>query len=338
MLALALLGCGRSDPRVVVYCAQDEEFAKQVFADFTSRSGLQILPSYDTEAAKSVLLYEKIIREAEHPRCDVFWNNEILSTIRLQHQGLLEPYPSPSAAAYPASVPRAGDDTWHAFASRARVLLVNTRLVPNPADRPRGLFDLLQPRWRGKVAMAKPQYGTTATQAACLFQALGDDAARRFYLGLRENGVHIVSGNKQAAESVGNGEAAVGMTDTDDALEEVKAGHPVEIIFPDRDGDRAHPRLGTLFIPNTVAIVRGSLNPEGARKLIDYLLSADVEKQLAEADSHQIPLNPSVQAQLPKELATPQTVKKVMDVNFAEAAKRWDQVQRFLTAEFARPP
>ena len=34
---------------------------------------------------------------------------------------------------------------------------------------------------------------------------------------------------------VGKGDAAVAVTDTDDSLEEIKAGSHVAIIFPDRD-------------------------------------------------------------------------------------------------------
>ncbi len=206
VLTLAWTGCsGSSAPVVRLYCAQDEEFADQIFADFTGQTGVRVLPSYDTEATKSVQLYETIVREAGRPRADVFWNNEILSTIRLEQQGLLEPYNSPSAADYPASVPHGKDHTWQAFAARARVFVVNTKLVPKASDRPRGLFDLLKPLWKGRIAMAKPQYGTTATQAACLFEVLGPAEARKFYQGLRANGVQIVSGNKQAAESAGNG-------------------------------------------------------------------------------------------------------------------------------------
>jgi iron(III) transport system substrate-binding protein len=333
VLAFAALGCGGSRPRVVLYCAQDREFAEQVFARFTEGTGLAVVPRFDTEADKSVSLYEALVREANRPRCDVHWNNEILSTLRLQRRGLLEPYASPSAAPYPAAA-KAPDHTWCAFAARARVLLVNTDRVAG-ADRPRSLFDLADPRWRGQVAMARPQFGTSATQAACLFEVLGADGARRYYRSLKANGVHLVPGNKQVAEGVGLGRFAVGVTDTDDAIAEVKAGRPVAILFPDRDrppGDR----MGTLFIPNTVAVVKGGPNPAGARQLVDYLLSAEVEARLAESASHQIPLNPTVTARLPREIETPQTVK-AMEVDFGKAADLWDEVQSFLRDEFARP-
>src|SRR5207253_5761017 len=104
----------------------------------------------------------ELIQEKDRPRCDVHWNNEILSTIRLQRQKLLEPYDSPSAAPFPASA-KAKDHTWHAFAARARVLIVNTQLVKE-SDRPRSLLDLTDARWKGLAAIAKPQFGTSATQ------------------------------------------------------------------------------------------------------------------------------------------------------------------------------
>jgi iron(III) transport system substrate-binding protein len=327
-------------PRVVLYCAQDKEFAEGVLGDFTKANGLEVTTKFDTEADKSVSLVHELLKEGDHPRCDVFWNNEIVSTIRLQKKGLLAPYASPSAEPYPERA-KAKDDTWHAFAERARVLIVNTKLVEKEEDRPKSLLDLQDKRWKGKAAMARPQFGTSATQAACLFAVLGADRAKEYYHALRLNGVQIAPGNKQVAEWVGNGrtpagaEVAVGVTDTDDAMDEVAAGHPVAIIFPDRDAD-PDSRMGTLFIPNTVAVVKNCPNPEGAKKLVDFLLSADVEKRLAESDSHQIPINPKVKAELPKEVEAGRTARR-MAVDFDNAADLWDEAQKCVIAEFAQP-
>jgi iron(III) transport system substrate-binding protein len=332
LVLLATLGCPRTQPRVVLYCAQDEDFAKELLQTFRQQTGLEVAPKFDTEAGKSVELYLDLVQEKDRPRCDVFWNNEILSTIRLQRQGLLEPYASPSAKPYPPACHPA-DQTWHAFAARPRILVVNTKLVKE-ADRPRSILDLTKPEWKGRVAMAKPLYGTTATQAACLFEVLGKEKAEQFYLDLKKNGVQIAPGNRDVARLVGEGRAAVGMADPDDAFEEMQVHPDVAIVFPDRDRPQDD-RMGTLFLPNTVAIIKGGPNPEGARKLADYLLSAEVEAKLAEGPSHQVPLNPEVKAPLPKEMETPQTVK-AMDVDFGKAADRWEAVQTFLRKEFAQ--
>jgi iron(III) transport system substrate-binding protein len=336
---LLLAGCWSIQPRVVLYCAQDREFAVESLGEFTKQTGLVVAPKFDTEADKSVSLYNELVQNKDRPRCDVFWNNEILSTIRLQKQGLLEPYASPAAEAYPP-LARAADDTWHAFAERARVLIVNTKLVPEN-ERPKSVLDLTQPRWKGKVVMAKPQFGTTATQAACLFEVLGPEATKKFYRDLAANDIHLAPGNKQVAEWVGAGKnptgqtVVVGMTDTDDALEEREKNPDVALIFPDGDRPKTE-RLGTLFIPNTLCMFKGCPNPEGARKLIDFLLSEEVEARLAETASHQIPLNPKVKAKLPAGMETRATVK-AMVVDFEKAAALWDEVQDFLRKEFAQP-
>jgi iron(III) transport system substrate-binding protein len=332
-----LAGCSAPKNRVVLYCAQDQEFAEPVLAAFGSQSGLTVDVKYDTEATKSVSLYTELVQERDRPRCDVHWNNEILSTIRLQRLGLYESYAAVAAGAFPTS-DRASDHTWTAFAARARILIINTKLVKE-SDRPKSLFDMTDPRWKGKVAMAKPQFGTSATQAACLLEVLGTEQAKKYYRSLKANDIQIVAGNKQVAEGVSAGQFAFGVTDTDDAMGEIEAGHSVAIIFPDRNGSTEHTRLGTLFIPNTLAVVRGSPNPQGARQLVDYLLSPSVEKGLAESESHQIPLNPQVKADLPKEIERPRdsggTVKP-MQVNFEKAADLWEETQAFLRDEFAR--
>ena len=153
---------------------------------------------------------------------------------------------------------------------------MNTKLI-DEASRPKGIKDLLDPKWKGKIGIAKPLFGTTATHAACLFAAWGDQKARRHFRDLKANGVQIFSGNKQVATAVGQGQIAFGMTDTDDAMGEVEAGSPVAIIYP----DRGKSDLGTLFIPNTLALIKGSPHHQAALALADHLLTPAIESTLA---------------------------------------------------------
>ena len=67
--------------------------------------GLEVHVQLDTESTKTVGLTEAIIAERDRPRCDVFWNNEILNTLRLQKRGLLAVY-RPAAAAAAGKVQR----------------------------------------------------------------------------------------------------------------------------------------------------------------------------------------------------------------------------------------
>jgi len=332
--ALLAAGCSRrgGPGRVTVYCAQDREFAEPILEGFRSSAGLDVATKFDTEAQKSVSLYEEIVREQGRPRCDVFWNNEVVNTVRLHRAGLLEPITA-DPGDFPAWT-RPSHGLWRVFAARPRVLLVNTNLVPS-AERPKSLLELTDRKWAGRLAMAKPQFGTTATQAASLFDVLGDEPAKAFYRGLRANAVAVMAGNKPAAQAVADGRYAVGLTDSDDAVGEIDAGRPVAMILPDRDGHPAHPRLGTLLIPNTLAVIRGGPNPANAQTLVKELLAPATEKRLAEGGGWQVPLNPAVNAKLHPALDGVSTAKP-MAVNWEAAADHLEAAQTFLREEFAR--
>jgi iron(III) transport system substrate-binding protein len=234
-------------------------------------------------------------------------------------------YKTPAAASYPLSA-RSPDGTWHGFAARARVLIVNTNRVTEER-RPKTIRDLTDPQWYEQCAIAKPLFGTTATHATCLFVAWGDDAAKEFLQSVKRN-ARIMSGNKQVAQAVASGSIIFGLTDTDDAIVEIERGMPVAIIYP----DQGEGELGTLFIPNTLALIKDSPNPEAADKLVDYLLSSDVERRLADGPSAQIPLRRGVPAS--PRVKTPGEVR-AMEVNWSAAAAKWDTAAEFLKTEFA---
>jgi iron(III) transport system substrate-binding protein len=327
IVCLALSGCWRSTgtDEVVAYTALDSEFAEPIYQDFTQETAIDVLPKFDVESTKTVGLVNALMAEASRPRCDVFWNNEILNTIRLEKKGLLEAYRSPAAQAFPKEF-GSPNGTWQGFAARARILIVNTDLVPQP-ERPKSVYDLLDPKWKGKVGIAKPLFGTTATHVACLFSVLGDEKAKEFCRRLKANDVQILSGNVQVAQSAASGQIAFGLTDTDDAVGMIEKAYPVAIVYPDRQEDQ----MGTLFIPNTVSIIKGCPHPAAARRLVDYLLSSGVEEKLARGPSAQIPLNPAVRAG--PRVETPATVKS-MQVDFEAAADEWNSAAQFVRDEF----
>jgi iron(III) transport system substrate-binding protein len=214
---------------------------------------------------------------------------------------------------------------WHGFATRARILIVNTKVVAE-ADRPTSINDLIDPKWKDKVAIAKPLFGTTATHAACLFEIWGDEKAKEFFVKLNQN-ARIESGNKQVALAVASGELAFGLTDTDDAIVELEKGMDVTIVNPDQQPEG----LGTLFIPNTLSIIKNCPHPAEARRLVDFLLSPKIEEQLAEGASAQIPLHPKARGT--ERVESPRTVR-AMQVDFVAAARRWTKVAEFLREEF----
>ncbi len=323
LLLLLVSGCLRRQPdEVVVYAALDKEFSEPLLEQFSRQSRIQVLGKYDIESNKTVGLANEIIATAQRPRGDVFWNNEILHTIRLERLGLLETYRSPLADTYPSQFVSASGN-WHGFAARARVLIVNRKRLPDESQWPRSVSELADPRWKGQCGLARPLFGTTATHAAVLFAQLGPQPAREFFERVAGNAV-VEAGNKQVAQHVAEGRYAWGLTDTDDAIIEIEAGNEVAIVFPDQAG------AGTLLIPNTLAIIKGGPHPQQARQLVDYLLQGQIEDQLAQGASAQIPL--SNQATVTSRVAPADF--KIMPVDFGAAASAWDDAQKVLVQLF----
>jgi iron(III) transport system substrate-binding protein len=329
-MAMTAIGCKpQAAERVVVYTALDEVFSEPLLEGFSDQTGIDVLPKMDTESTKTIGLAEAIIAERDRPRCDLFWNNEVLHTLRLQREGLLQPVDLPEGQRYPAQY-RSTDGTWYGFAARARVLVVNTNKLTE-SRRPKSIQALTDPQWRDQCAIAKPLAGTTATHAACLFATWGDEEAKRFFQRVKAN-AQILSGNRDVARRVAAGALAFGLTDTDDAMVEIDAGAPVAIVYPDQKPDQQGDELGTLFIPNTLAVIKGSANTEHAKQLMAYLLQPEVEALLVRGPSAQIPLHPDSTADARVE--TPETVK-AMEVDFNAAAEKWDVAYEFLRDEFA---
>lgn len=339
------IGClAKSEDEIVVYAALDREFSEPILKDIGRELNLTIRVKYDQESNKTVGLATELIQSQKKPQADVFWNNEILHTLRLQKLGLLESYQAKNAARFPASF-QSAKSQWYGFAGRARVLIVNTELLPEPSQRPDSIRDLADPKWKGKCAIARPVFGTTATHAAVLLASLGAEPGLKLLQQITENAV-VQGGNKQVAQKVASGQFAFGVTDTDDAMIEVNRGEPVAVVFPDQ-GDS---EMGTLLIPNTLAIIKNGPNTERAKQLVDRLLEKDIEQRLAAGSSAQRPLANDLRGQWRVEKAWLPSASmveagarakvaleaaeakplKLLEADFEAAAQMWDKYKQAL--------
>ena len=277
LCVMVLSGCASKKKQVVVYTAIDQVFADQIFDMFEDKTGIKVNAVYDTEANKTTGLTNRIITEADKPVCDVFWNNEFIQTIDLEKKGLLQAYESPSAQTIPEAY-RSTDGYWAAFGGRARVFLVNTNIL-SKQDYPTSIYDFVNGKFEGEqLAIAYPMFGTTRTMAAAIYAELGAEGGKAYFQEIAKRGVHVVDGNSVTKDMAASGQVAVGFTDTDDAMEAIGDGAPVEMVFPDQEDGG----IGTLITPSTVAMIKGAPHEDTAKTLIDFLLSEEVENKLLE--------------------------------------------------------
>ena len=301
LLGLFLSSCGQ-EADLVVRISLDQPFSEGLVKEFENETGLKVRAQYDVEASKTVGHVRSIIEEAKNrPRTDVFWNNEVAQTIRLAELGLLESYDSPSAADIPEAF-RDPARQWTGFAARARVLIVNTDLVPEGED-PKGTMDLFDEKWKGRAAIARPLTGTTLTHATALYQVMGEEWAAKFFgdvaAGNSDSTLSLPESNGQAMRLVSSGELAWAWTDTDDFHVAEEKGFPVRRVYPDQEAGpgvlevNGEP-LGTLLIPNSIMLLKDAPHPENGKRFIDWVLRREIEQKLAESRSAQIPVRDDV--------------------------------------------
>lgn len=282
LLGLLLAACGgRKQAVVVAYIAQDQIFAEPLLAEFTRQTGIRVRPVFDSEAVKTVGLANRLLAERARPQADVFWGNEELRTRQLAAQGVWREARG-----------------WVAFGHRSRRLVINTNFVrwgqapsspalaptatpdrpagtpPTPLAPPRSLLDLTHPHWRGRVALAYPLFGTTATHFLALRQHWGQARWEAWCRALAANQPFVVDGNSVVARFVAKGEAWVGLTDSDDITAVQREGAPVAALPLTEE---------SLLIPNTVAVVRGAPHPDAAEQLFAWLQRPEVAAQLVAA-------------------------------------------------------
>lgn len=304
-----------ADRAVTVYVSTDRVFSEPVLREYEKRSGVRVNAAYDTEETKSTGLANRLLAEKARPQADVFWSNEPVRTLVLKSRDVLAPYRSPSAEGIPAALIDP-EGYWTGFSARMRVIAYNTKTV-TPNEAPQSIFDLADPKWKGQVAMADPRFGSTSFHVAALYAIAGDQKMDDFFRRLKANGVRIVDGNSVVRDLVARGEVKAGLTDTDDVNVAIEDGQPVAMILPDKEG------LGVPVMPNMVSLIANAPHPEEARKLIDYLLSVDVERQLAQSEAVQIPLHAGVPG--PKNIPPINTFKP-MTLDYAKAANRVEDV------------
>src|SRR3989344_6318127 len=176
---------------VVVYVSHDQDYAQPILEAFEKETGLGVKAVYDTEASKTVGLTNRLIAEKHNPQADVFWNNEVVRTIQLKKEGILDVY-RPRNYDKLNSLYKDSEGYWTGFAARARVLIVITDLL-DKTDRPSSLEDLTKPLFAGQVTLADPRFGTTGSHVAALYALWGKEKTENFFKALKKNGLDIVS-------------------------------------------------------------------------------------------------------------------------------------------------
>ena len=248
--------------KLVLYTGNGTEITDPLLAAFK-----KVYPNIQVEIVKagSGELLARIRAEKGNPGGDILWGGEPL--IFETDSALFEPYDSPADKAMVRQDPK---NIWHLWSFMAQAILVNTNLMKNPADWPKTIKELADPKWQkyGKISLADPnKSGTGATLVNGFASLYGWD----FVTNLLKN-CEIAPGSDQMFAAVKDGANAIGFMNEDLGVKWEQMGLPVKMIFP-ADG-----------ITNTLdasAIIAGAKNRENARAFIDWVGSKEAHQILS---------------------------------------------------------
>lgn len=324
LFSLITCGCSNNEKVVVVYTSVDQVYSEKIFELFEEETGIKVKPVYDIEASKSIGLAKRIISEKDNPQADVFWNGEILQTLDLKANGVLTKADITAAKDLPASFCDS-EGYWYGFGGRARVLIYNKTMITKEQC-PKTLKELPTSSFIQNAGIAYPVFGTTSTQAAALYIAWGDTEAKEFFSSLKDSGISVLEGNSVVKDFVSQKKLYMGLTDTDDAFEAMETNKNLDIILLDQGIND----IGTLVIPNTVAVINGAPHPEQADAFMEFILSEAAEQAMVNDGWIHIPVHSGV---TPSPVFNAADIK-IMSVDFNQVYTKLDTSKNDMTSIF----
>lgn len=254
---------------VTIYCPHEADPLNAGVKEFEDATGIHV----DVVAAGSGELLKRIAAEKDNPLCDVFWGGGAESTAaNAQYFDTFIPDAD-------ALIPATSKDTnrkWVGESPVPVVIMYNKNLV-SEADAPKGWKDLLNPKWKGKIAFADPaKSGSAYTLLCTMITAFGKDDGKgwEFIKALYANLDGKIQGSSSNSyKMVADGEYCIGLTQEKSVQNYLIAGANVGMVYPQE---------GTSAVPDAIGIVKGCKNLENAKIFANFMLDKQNQKMMSD--------------------------------------------------------
>ncbi len=209
----------------------------------------------------------RVLAEQSVQRGDAIWGLAVTSMLLLDKRGLLEPYaPKNLAAIKPAFRDPANPPAWVGMEAWVAAVCFNTVEAPKLSlPKPASWFDLLDPRFKGKLTMPHPaSSGTGYFHVSAWIQMFGEAKAWQFMDRLHDNiAVYEHSGTRPCRHAAA-GEFPLGISYELAAASARQKGAPIEGLIMKEGGG---------WDMDAAAILRGTRKLEAVRRLMDFAAS-----------------------------------------------------------------
>ena len=209
----------------------------------------------------------RLRNEKANPQFDIWWGGPIDSFIAAKQEGLLDPYKaSAHANILDSKLMLDADAQWVGIYVGSLGIATNTKYIDaHPGfQAPTSMDELAAPALKNQVVIAHPaSSGTSYTFLCTNLQLKGEAKGWDFLKAFSGNVFQYTKSGAAPVQSVGKGEAAVGVVFSHDIVAGIEQGLPLKLTFP---------KEGTGYEIGGMGIVKGAKHPELAKAWYDWAL------------------------------------------------------------------
>ena len=262
VLGAVLVASATAQEKVTIYSAAPQDLIDNVVPAFEKATKIKV----ELIKGGSGDLINRLKAEFGRKTADVLF---AVSTDVVEANGKLFSKYTPENAKFLADTFKINDAAVP-FTAVATSFGVNTKLL-TPAQYPKTWLDLANPIYKGKISAGRPdKSGSAYIQLALVLQMYGEEKGWEIYTKILDNTV-LSNSSGAVSKFVNDGEASVGLSNEDTLLKYKVGGGPVELLYPTD---------GTSAIADVMALTANSINAEGGKAFINFMLSKEAQEIL----------------------------------------------------------
>ena len=268
---------------LIVYSGRNKKLVSPLLEQASKDLNLDIKVRYGNTSELAIALLE----EGENSKADVFLGQDAGALGALEVKQRTQPIPSEILEEVDSRF-RSPTGNWIGVSGRARVVDYNTKLV-KVSDLPKDVWELTQPKWRGKVAWA-PTNGSFQSFVTGMRLIEGDEKTLEWLKAMQVNDVKKYGNNTAIVEALGRGEVELGLVNHYYLPRFTKDDPNFPVAHHFTNGD-----AGAMVNVAGLAILKSTNQPEDAQKFIKYMVSPAAQKYFA-SETNEYPLAKGVEA------------------------------------------
>ena len=273
-VSVSLPACSDSG-ELVVYSGRNENLIRPLLEKFAKEHG-----DINVKYGDTAELLPTLLEEGDRSRADLFFSQDAGALAELGRKGMLARLPETLTDRVDGRF-RDPQRRWVGVSGRARVIAYNTDQVAKE-ELPESVFDVIAPKWKGKVGFA-PTNASFIAFVSALREQEGDDRAREFLDGLKANEAEEYDNNVLVLDAVASGGVHLGLVNHYYLYSEFKerADAPVANHYPGQKPGGE----GTFVNIAGVGVLEGSDQRKKAQELVEFLLSETAQRYFRDETS-----------------------------------------------------